>query len=262
MRMFHNSFSPVGEPSRSRCNLPGELAGETRSDARMASEGHRATKKKNAPLTVGRGPVPRQHSRASVIQRSRGTGPRATGKNVPITVGRGPVPRQHSRARPYRAGSSEALADLPSDPDPFVIRRAQTTAEEKHIVTMEIAGDRPPRYEKNAPFTVARGPVPRHAVEDEHSRGTGPRATIRNARPHRSARACPSPAFARTPTIAGDRPPRYDKKRPLHRSARACPSPSSAHSNARGRQAPALRAHRDREGSPTGKASRLGGLPY
>ena len=136
MRMFHNSFFPVGEPSWSRCNLPGEIAGETRSDARMASEG-----------------------------------PRATIKKRPLTVGRGTGPRQRSRARPCRAGS-------PADPDPFVIRRSQTTEGETHIVTMEIAGDRPPRYgEKTPPLHVGRGPVPRQ-------------------RP-------------RTPTIAGDRPPRY-----------------------------------------------------
>ena len=31
-------------------------------------------------------------------------------------------------------------------------------------MTMEIAGDRPPRYgEKNVPLTVGRGPVPRRA---------------------------------------------------------------------------------------------------
>ena len=39
-----------------------ELAGETRSDARVASEGPRATIK-NATRTVGRGPVPRHRSR-------------------------------------------------------------------------------------------------------------------------------------------------------------------------------------------------------
>ena len=48
--------------------------------------------------------------------------------------------------------------------DPFVIRRAQTTAAETHIVTMAIAGDRPPRYgEKTPPLTVGRGTGPRHA---------------------------------------------------------------------------------------------------
>ena len=34
------------------------------------------------------------------------------------------------------------------DPDPFVIWRSQTTEGETHIVTMERAGDRPPRYDK------------------------------------------------------------------------------------------------------------------
>ncbi len=49
------------------------------------------------------------------------------------------------------------------DPDPFVIRRAQTTAAETHIVTMDLAGDRP-------------------------------RNTIKNAIPHRRARDRPSPS--------------------------------------------------------------------
>ena len=46
-----------------------------------------------------------------------------------------------------------------------------------------IAADRPPHYKKTPPFTVGRGPVPRH-----HSR---PR------------------------TLAGDRPPRYEKTPPF-----------------------------------------------
>ena len=39
-----------------------ELAGETLSDARVASEGPRATVKKTLRGTVGRGPVPRHRS--------------------------------------------------------------------------------------------------------------------------------------------------------------------------------------------------------
>ena len=121
------------------------------------------TEERNVPLTVGRGPVPRQRSCARacraglpdldpfVIRRSQTTEER----NVPLTVGRGPVPRQRSCARACRAG----LPDL----DPFVIRRSQTT-EERNV----------------PPLTVGRGPVPRHR--------------------------------SRNPTLAGDRPPRYDKK--------------------------------------------------
>ena len=97
-------------------------------------------------------------------------------------------------------------------------------------MTMEIAGETrsdarmetsegAPRYEKNATLTVGRG--------------TGPRQRPRN------------------PTIAGDRPPRYEKKRHPRRRARACPSPSLAQSNHRGGQAPALRRHRDQEVYPT-----------
>ena len=50
--------------------------------------------------------------------------PRYDEKNVPITVGRGPVPRQRPCTRPCSSGSP--------DPDPFVIRRSQTTEMETH----------------------------------------------------------------------------------------------------------------------------------
>ena len=42
-------------------------------------------------------------------------------------------PSYRSRARPCKSGSP--------DPDPFVIRRAQTTEGETHIMTMEIAAE-------------------------------------------------------------------------------------------------------------------------
>ena len=77
----------------------------------------------------------------------------------------------------------------------FVIRRSQTTDEETHIGMMELAGDRPPRYEKKRPLTVGRGPS--HATRAgervslasvrargiQRSQGTGPRATGRNQDP-------------------------------------------------------------------------------
>ena len=146
LRVFHKSL---------------DVAGETRSDARVASEGPRAPVKKTPLLYVGRGPVPRHAAIAEdrpprygkktvpftvgrgpsqvstragervslaivrVIQRSRGTGPRATRKKTPLLhVGRGPVPRHRSRARSCSSGSP--------DPDPFVIRRSQTTEVETH----------------------------------------------------------------------------------------------------------------------------------
>ena len=74
--------------------------------------------------------------------------------------------------------------------DTFFYRHVGPKGPKEGILTVEIAGDRPPRYgEKNAfrvaeqktsPFTVGRGPVPRHA--------------------------------AIAPTLAGDRPPRYGEK--------------------------------------------------
>ncbi len=112
-----------------------------------------------------------------MTMRSRGTGPRATIKNARVTVGRGPVPRQRWRAMLCRSGSPA--------PDPFVIRRSQTTVGE-HIGTMEIAGDRPPRYGGGRFFcgTIAGDRPPRYG---------GGRFFCG--------------------TIAGDRPPRYGKKR-------------------------------------------------
>ena len=114
------------------------------------------------------------------------------------------------------------------DPDLFVIRRSQTTEEETHIVTMEIAGDRPPRYGERRParVIVGRGPVPRQ-------------------RP-------------RKPTIAGDRQPHYDEKTVLQRS-RGTGNRATGTSRPGGRaygiaSRPGGRAYR--------KKSRPGGLSY
>ena len=92
------------------------------------------------------------------------------------------------------------------------------------LLTMEIAGDRPPRYDE------------------------------KNAVPHRRARACPSPCFGAPRPRGGQAPAlRYAGPPPFHRRALACPSPScvEAQSNNRGGQARALRKNRDREVSPT-----------
>ena len=104
--------------------------------------------------------------------------PRYDKKTSPFTVARGPVPRQHSRARSCSSGSP--------DPDPFVIRRSQTTEVETHIVTMELAGET------------------RSDARMETSEG--PRATIKNAASSRSARACPSPASAQSNARGGQAP--------------------------------------------------------
>ena len=59
-----------------------------------------------------------------------------------------PVPRQ--RAPDPVSQDRLKLWHLPSDLDMFVIRRSQTTDGETHIVTMDNAGARQPRYDKNA----------------------------------------------------------------------------------------------------------------
>ena len=90
--------------------------------------------------------------------------PRYDKKTPPLTVGRWenlslasvrvPGPVSQNRLKFWH---------LPSDLDMFVIRRSQTIDGETHIVTIDNARARQPRYDKNAtPLTVGRGPVPRH----------------------------------------------------------------------------------------------------
>ena len=183
------------------------------------------------------------------MQRSRGTGPRATGTGQ--FPGRTAPFHRRARACPSpccglpndRGGQAPALRE----PDGFFTerpphRRARACPSPCLRSTERSRGTGPRATvtggllnRRTAPFTVGRGPVPRHA-----------------------------PVYQ---TFAGDRPPRYGKKhRPLRR-ARACPSPCCGLSNDRGGQAPALRyldifftgpsyrghrLHRDQEVSPTG----------
>ena len=118
MRVFHNSFFPVGETSWSRCNLPGELAGETRSDALRASEGHRATIKKRLLHRSARACPSPAFSRKCNPTIAGDRPPRYDKKTPPLTVGRGPVPRHRPRTptlagdRPPRYGEIETRRSL------------------------------------------------------------------------------------------------------------------------------------------------------
>ena len=118
------------------------------------------------------------------MQRSRGTGPRATvSRTAPFTVGRGPVPR-HAAVyrtlagdRPPRYGPG--WGSLPHAP--FGIRRSRTTVSGARGRSRGTG----PRATVpcTAPFYVGRGPVPRHAalagetLLDAHMASEGPRAT-------------------------------------------------------------------------------------
>ncbi len=140
-------------------------------------------------------------------------------------------PRHRSCARPCR--SRAPALDL------FVIRRSQTTEVETHIVTLAIAGDRPPRYGKKRHFralrrsrgtgpratvkklhslTVGRGPVPRHApvyqklagetLSDARVASEGPRATVKKTPPLTVGRgpvprhrSCARPCRSRAPAL-------------------------------------------------------------
>ena len=154
---------------RSRTTVPVPrhltLAGETRSDARVASEGPRATVSRAAPFPVGRGTGPRHVAIAGApfgIRRSRTTVPvphRAAiaGDRPPryglqgrlrFTVGRGPVPR-HASVREGLAGETRSDARMASEGPRATVSRA-------------------------APFSVGRGPVPRHASVREGLAGDRP----------------------------------------------------------------------------------------
>ena len=116
------------------------------------------------------------------IQRSRGTGPRATVKK--------------NGTSPEGEGLSLAI--------------------ERHLLTMEIARDRPPRYGKKngmSPEGEGLSLAIERATEKRLLFSSGPTDLKR-------------PLL--TMMIAGDRPPRYGEKTARHRRARACPSPSNA----------------------------------
>ena len=138
------------------------------------------------------------------MQRSRGTGPRATVSGTSrFIVGRGPVPRHDRSQQRHREGQALALQARTK-------KNARGTGP-RATKPKTIAGDRPPRYGiQNRPLTVGRGTGPRHA------------AVYRK--------------------IAGDRPTRYGiQNGSSYRRARACPSPCCGLPENRGGQAPALR---------------------
>ena len=79
-----------------------------------------------------------------------------------------------------------------------------------------IAGDRPPRYgcQGRLPFTVGRGPVPRHAIAH---------ASAHNLCRAGSYRSVGTEETFFTGVLAGDRPPRYGEGEAFfYRSAGAC----------------------------------------
>ena len=107
--------------------------------------------------------------------------------------------------------------DVDLFPDPFSFSNGET-----HRAAGDRGGQAPAlRFKKRHPLTVGRGPVPRHAWVDRNLAGDRPPRYDKNATPHRRAwalachtrmragfpRQCP-----RNPTIAGDRPPRYGEK--------------------------------------------------
>ena len=171
--------------------------------------------KKRHPLTVGRGPVPRHHSRPRTLAGDRPP-PYGKKRHPPLTVGRGPVPRR----APVFAANARGLWAA------GVSRFGE-----------EIAGDRPPRYVPSDVFRV-----------DRTLAGDRPPRSGKNATAYRRARACPSPCAGlsskRPWTLGcgrfsfwrGDR----GGQAPALRSKRRF----SCGSNTRGGQAPALREKR------------------
>ena len=163
---------------------------------------------------VGRGLVLR-------FPRSRGTGPRATIKNAILTGGRGPVPRQRPRTptiagdRPPRyvpgTPNSREIGPRPTIKNAIPHRRAWALAchtrrragsPRQRPRTPTRAGDRPPRYGPGNTKLAGDRPPPYDKKRHPHRRAwalachTRRRAGFPRQRP-------------RTPTLAGDRPPRY-----------------------------------------------------
>ena len=137
-----------------------------------------ALRKKTGPFTVGRGPVPRYATiagdrpphygkkRFHKSLNAAGTGPRAVVKN--------------NAALSRRAGPSHATRAC--ERVPLAMQRSRGTGNRDtkkngFINRSTPRGQAPALRKKTGPFTVGRGPVPRHA------------------------------------TTAGDRPPHYEKKR-------------------------------------------------
>ena len=160
-------------PNYSVCPRHLTIAGETRSDARVASEGPRATVSRAAPFPVGRGPVPRHAALAGApfgLRRSRttvsvphraanaGDRPPRYGMRgrLRFTVGRGPVPRRAAIAGETRSDArvaSEGPRAPVSRAAPFTVGRGPVP---RHVSVREgLAGDRPPRYVYRVPFRYA-----------------------------------------------------------------------------------------------------------
>ena len=107
--------------------------------------------KKRRPFIVGRGPshATRACERVSLaMQRSRGTGPRATvKKTVPFIVGRGPVPRHAAIAgdRPPRYGKKtpplHRRARACPSPCVWLAERITPVGQDRPILTRSGSGD-------------------------------------------------------------------------------------------------------------------------
>ena len=120
-----------------------------------------------------------------------------------------------------RGGQAPALRV--SRPPPFTVGRGPVPRHCPRNPT--IAGDRPPRYDKKRlPFTVGRGPVPRHATIAPTLAGE----TRSDAR-----LASEGPRDTKKKRFSNDRGGQAPALRvwsppSLHRRARACPSPCIA----------------------------------
>ena len=121
------------------------------------------------------------------VERSRGTGPRATvKKSVLLTVGRGPVPRRAS------IGTRNGL-----DRRAFFARvvRSRGTGP-RATVCKAVSFHRRARAWPSPCLGGGNGWLACVFRAGQRSRGTGPRATVCKAVSlHRRARACPSPCL-------------------------------------------------------------------
>ena len=112
-------------------------------------------------------------------------------KNAPVTVARGPVPRDRSIYRSARACPSRsfiATTTAGDRPPPYGRRAPPPIGQDRLILTRLRSGDRnlqrgsaracPARAANHAPITVARGPVPRE-LSSRHKHGGGQAPALR-----------------------------------------------------------------------------------
>ena len=126
-------------------------------ETRTRGTGPRATVKRTAPFTVGRGPVPRHTSRPEQNEQDRSRIYKICKINKIIGAGCTTVPRR--RRRPRSVGRERLLSPVRAQASPNYRGGGRTSAGDRPPRYGDFktnAGDRPPRYGNRGVFIVGR----------------------------------------------------------------------------------------------------------